>query len=199
MSRFARFLLRVFALAAVAAAPCAAQSQERDYAYPTWRGYLLDHSYYIAHSTQGPSPGIGPANAFCRAMGHIRATHWDLDTRPQRITTIHIGNGNLCTTLGNTCRGYRVIRCAGGAAATPPSGPAHGAFEFDTDRPGGDISASNIAGNWEECHRMCVGNLNCRAFTWVRPGVQGPSARCWLKNVVPGAQANGCCVSAVVR
>jgi hypothetical protein len=35
----------------------------------------------------------------------------------------------------------------------------------------------------------------CAAFTYVNPGVQGPNARCWLKNQVPPPVAAACCVS----
>lgn len=195
-----RWAVAFAVLAILTAAPIAdALAQERDYFQPMWRGYRLDHCYYIYNATRGPSCGIGPAQAFCRAMGHATATFWDGETSPQRITTIHIGNGNLCTTLGGTCRAYRVIRCAGGAAAAPPPGPRVGAFEFGVDRPGGDIWSGNMVGNQEECHRWCTRDLRCRSFTWVRPGIQGPSARCWIKNTVPAPVANGCCVSGVVR
>ena len=33
----------------------------------------------------------------------------------------------------------------------------------------------------------------------VRPGIQGPSGRCWLKRAVPQKVTNGCCVSGVLR
>jgi hypothetical protein len=31
----------------------------------------------------------------------------------------------------------------------------------------------------------------------VRPGIQGNSGRCWLKDSVPGAVRNNCCTSGV--
>ena len=188
------------AVAMIALSPIAsALAEERDFFNPTWRGYRLDYSYYVVNATHGPSPGSGPAHAFCRAMGLGAATFWDVDSTSSRYTSIHIGNGNLCTTIGATCRGYRVIRCAGGGAAVTPPGPARGAYEFDTNRPGGDLWWGNIAGNHEECHRWCNRDLRCRSFTWVKPGIQGASARCWIKNTIPAPQVNGCCVSGVVR
>jgi hypothetical protein len=55
-------------------------------------------------------------------------------------------------------------------------------FEQNIDRPGSDYS--NTA-------------TNSACWTWVRPGVQTPSGRCWLKNAVPSSNSNGCCISGV--
>jgi hypothetical protein len=49
----------------------------------------------------------------------------------------------------------------------------------------------------ELCRDACWREPQCRAFTYVRPGVQGPHARCWLKNPVPPARLNDCCLSGV--
>ena len=40
-------------------------------------------------------------------------------------------------------------------------------------------------------------DARCVAFTYVNPNVQGPNARCWLKNAVPNPVANPCCTSGV--
>jgi hypothetical protein len=37
----------------------------------------------------------------------------------------------------------------------------------------------------------------CRAWTFVKPGVQGPQARCWLKHQAPEARPHPCCISGV--
>jgi hypothetical protein len=37
----------------------------------------------------------------------------------------------------------------------------------------------------ECCRDACRKDPRCKAYTWVKPGVQGPTARCWLKNAVP--------------
>ena len=47
---------------------------------------------------------------------------------------------------------------------------------------GGDIGGdASVNDQGQACAVMCVQNSECRAFTWVRPGVQGPTAMCWLK------------------
>ncbi|MBL8551993.1 MAG: PAN domain-containing protein [Hyphomonadaceae bacterium] len=64
------------------------------------------------------------------------------------------------------------------------------------DRPGGDYTSFDMAaGGWQACRDACQQDNQCRAFTYVRPGVQSASARCWLKNTVPAGVQNGCCIS----
>lgn len=59
---------------------------------------------------------------------------------------------------------------------------------FDTENDNGAI-----------CAKTCADENQCRAFTWVRPGIQGPSARCWLKNAIPSAAPNINVMSGIVR
>jgi hypothetical protein len=64
-------------------------------------------------------------------------------------------------------------------------------FQMDTDRPGGDYTNFELrgAGDPEDCAFACGRDVRCKAFTYVRPGIQGPNARCWLKSSVPNAVA----------
>lgn len=67
-------------------------------------------------------------------------------------------------------------------------------FERGVDRPGRDYK--NIASpGAAQCSFSCQAENQCRAWTYVRPGIQGPSGRCWLKTAVPQATRNGCCTS----
>lgn len=70
-------------------------------------------------------------------------------------------------------------------------------IEYGTDRPGMDYKKFNIADNPDVCRDHCLAEVNCKAWTYVRPGHQGPSARCWLKSGVPAAKNAPCCVSGV--
>jgi hypothetical protein len=79
-------------------------------------------------------------------------------------------------------------------------------LEQNTDRPGADFTNFDIQpsiaglGTAETtCQNACVNNSSCRAWTLVKPGIQGPNARCWLKSSVPGKRSNGCCTSGAER
>ena len=59
--------------------------------------------------------------------------------------------------------------------------------------PGFDLRSDSPA----LCKKACDENPQCQAWTYVRPGVQGPKARCWLKSGVPAAVKSKCCTSGV--
>jgi len=50
---------------------------------------------------------------------------------------------------------------------------------------------------WTECQQACNADVRCQAYTYVRAGVQGPQARCWLKSAVPPGRPDNCCVSGI--
>ena len=59
-------------------------------------------------------------------------------------------------------------------------------FEYGIDRRGGDYRSFDLSFDAPGlCAGRCAQEGQCRAWTYVKPGVQGPKARCWLKNVVP--------------
>ena len=73
-------------------------------------------------------------------------------------------------------------------------------FEQNTDRPGNDYTSFNLpAPDPNACETPCRNDPRCLAWTYVNPGIQGPNARCWLKNDVPAAQGSNCCISGVVN
>jgi hypothetical protein len=62
------------------------------------------------------------------------------------------------------------------------------------NRPGSDY-ANFEANSAFVCSNTCGGESKCRAFTYVKPGLQGAAGRCWLKNKTPQAFRDPCCVS----
>ena len=69
-------------------------------------------------------------------------------------------------------------------------------WEPDTNRPGSDYRNYRMDRDQPgRCAESCEGDPRCRAFTYVTPGVQGATARCWLKDSVPQAVSRSCCVS----
>ncbi len=79
-------------------------------------------------------------------------------------------------------------------------------FEQNTNRPGNDYrnfdleqpGPGSLWGAATNCQLTCQNDPRCRVWTYVKPGVQGPKARCWLKDAIPAARANNCCASGVV-
>lgn len=72
-------------------------------------------------------------------------------------------------------------------------------FSPNTDRFGSDFRNIAVNGDPRTCMSLCVRERECRAWTFVKAGLQGPSARCFLKNQVPRAVANTCCTSGIKR
>ena len=76
-----------------------------------------------------------------------------------------------------------------------------GGMEIDTDRPGMDYKNFFLSvADPEVCQKACKDDSKtCKAWTYVKPGVQGSQARCWLKNAVPAVVSNTCCISGVMK
>lgn len=70
--------------------------------------------------------------------------------------------------------------------------------EIDIDRPGLDYRDFDLSGPRPgQCAIECAQDSKCKAYTYVKPGVQGQHARCWLKTEVPKRTSHPCCVSGV--
>jgi hypothetical protein len=71
-------------------------------------------------------------------------------------------------------------------------------------QPGMDLPGGTDYRNFELprprprfCQDACLADPDCKAWTFIRMGVQGPLASCWLKKEVPQARPDPCCVSGV--
>lgn len=98
---------------------------------------------------------------------------------------------------------FAIVGCRSGSAPTttgPAAAPAAlppGATD-GIDRPGSDYKDFDLASaDAFLCLEACVAEAECRAWTYVRPGVQGDKPRCWLKNEVPAQNPDPCCISGV--
>ena len=79
----------------------------------------------------------------------------------------------------------------------PPASPK---LEWGIDRPGHDYRDFNLAEPLPNlCRASCEHDPRCRSWTFVKPNVQGPKARCWLKDSIPAKVANECCVSGIKK
>jgi hypothetical protein len=85
--------------------------------------------------------------------------------------------------------------------APPPPPPtattaATGSIEADTDRMGSDVYGFPLTqADPAACQSACTVNAQCMAWTFVKAGVRGPQAQCFLKNAAPAPTRNACCVS----
>lgn len=89
--------------------------------------------------------------------------------------------------------------CVSGVRVAAPAATGQVTLEQGVDRPGQNYRNFPTTASPGACQKACGAEPECRAYTWVRPGVQGPQAVCWLKNGVPGPVTNGACVSGVKR
>jgi hypothetical protein len=84
---------------------------------------------------------------------------------------------------------------------TPAAGfPSQFTVEPGFDRPGADYENFEQTGSFQSpglCRDACDSQPQCRSFTYVKPGIAGPKARCWLKNTVPPPVESLCCISGV--
>lgn len=91
--------------------------------------------------------------------------------------------------------------CVSGVRGAGVLEPRTGPLETAIDRLGGDYrnfeTASDSTG--AACLAACEADNKCRAWTYVRPGYIGASARCFLKDRITRPRAKPCCVSGVVR
>jgi hypothetical protein len=72
-------------------------------------------------------------------------------------------------------------------------------LEPGIDRGGADYKTVELASNdFYQCQATCKADGKCQAWTFVRAGLQGPKAKCWLKSAVPDARVDSCCFSGVM-
>jgi len=69
-------------------------------------------------------------------------------------------------------------------------------FENGIDRPGANYRDFELGSAYPQlCHSACVMDPKCRSWTFVKPGVQGHRAHCWLKSGTPKTVKLPCCIS----
>ncbi len=91
--------------------------------------------------------------------------------------------------------------CVSGVRGAGVIEPRRGPIEFGIDRFGGDYRNFALPSDpsGQRCKAACEGEKRCRAWTYVRPGYIGGSARCYLKSKIPRPRRKPCCISGVVR
>ncbi|PSO17378.1 PAN domain-containing protein [Bradyrhizobium sp. MOS003] len=97
---------------------------------------------------------------------------------------------------GKSCS-HKVASAAAKVVLDPPppnqkafkltGAPRDPTFQPDVNLAGMDYRNQPMVGNNDPqaCQAMCNAEDVCKAWTWVKPAVQGPHAVCWLKRAVP--------------
>jgi hypothetical protein len=130
----------------------------------------------------------------CKAWTYVKpgvqgdkAKCWLKDTVPQPSPDENCVSG---------VKGGPVIPTTGSGATSIPQY----AMEKGIDRTGDDYMDFDLASSDPKlCADACTGEAKCKAWTYVKPGVAGNEAHCWLKNKVPPPLQDENCVSGVKK
>ena len=91
--------------------------------------------------------------------------------------------------------------CVSGVRGAGVIQPRRGPIEYSIDRTGGDYRNIEVApdASGAACKTACDAETRCRAWTYVRPGYIGATARCFLKDKITRPRHKPCCISGVER
>jgi hypothetical protein len=125
----------------------------------------------------------------CQAYTFVRPGVQSPNARCWLKSSVPAGERDNCCISG--ARGGAVTGTGDGGASAVTA-------EDNTNRRGGDYQNFDLSQNiWTLCRDACANDGNCKAYTYTRPGVQGPNARCWLKSSAPTGERDNCCISGV--
>jgi hypothetical protein len=160
-------------------------------------------SGYTCHFAFNPTPPLVVVSndvtspAANGIVTKIDNNNWTYTSRPGFHGVDYFTMTRVIYDPGAQRRGVVVITYAVNVIGGTTS-PAR--FEPNVDRPGLDYRSFDLASpDPAQCANACSGEPECRAYTYVNPGLQGPKARCWLKNGIPGQRPDKCCTSGVIR
>jgi hypothetical protein len=104
-------------------------------------------------------------------------------------------------TPDNNCvSGVKGTGSSGGGTATTGTSSDSQTYSMESniDMPGDDYKDFDLKNpDPQLCAQTCMNEAKCKAWTYVKPGVQADSARCWLKVRVPSRTQDENCVSGV--
>jgi len=104
------------------------------------------------------------------------------------------------TAVADVVYGRRVAEAAQGQAQPGQQRPHPRGWELATDRLGNDYRGISLdKANPLLCETACKQDPRCKAWTYVKPGIKGPQAKCYLKDPAPAPRPNDCCVSGLKR
>ncbi len=131
--------------------------------------------------------------ARCEREGRCRA--WSF-SYPNTVQT-----GAVCWLKNQVKARVENACCVSGVKGAGVLERKSGPVEYSIDRTGGDLRNMDVEADpaGAPCEAACKAEERCRAWTYVRPGYLGTSARCFLKERITRPRHKPCCVSGVVR
>jgi DNA-binding winged helix-turn-helix (wHTH) protein len=152
----------------------------------------------------GPTEGMVSASHQPASGTASAATSKPAIGRPRMPLILGVGAGAATVAAAflffvpamDSASGYFKTDRPGSDYSNTAMDSASGYFKQNTDRPGSDYS-NTAMGSASGCSLACSQQNQCRAWTFVKPGVQTASGRCWLKNSVPQVYSNNCCTSGI--
>jgi hypothetical protein len=154
-------------------------------------GYDRHGADYLTFTVRPADPAICAAR--CERDGRCRAWSFSYPHTKTALAT--------CALMRRVPPRVKDDCCVSGVRGAGVIEPRRGGLEYSIDRTGGDYrsfdSATDPAG--APCRAACEGESRCRAWTYVRPGYIGASARCYLKSRLTRPRHKPCCISGVVR
>jgi hypothetical protein len=102
--------------------------------------------------------------------------------------------------LGSVLLAYGVVtHVQSDKARTPPAAVrTFTPMQVDTDLFGADYDGFD-ASSPEACEAECKKDTRCKAWTYIKPGVKAPQARCSLKDHIPAPRPDKCCISGSLK
>jgi hypothetical protein len=146
---------------------------------------------YTSFTVRGGDPAVCAAR--CEREPRCRA--WSFSyPRTVRTNAVCWLKSEVTPRAENSC-------CISGVRGAGVIEPRAGDAEFSIDRTGGDLRSIEIAADatGRTCQAACEAEQKCRAWTYLRPGYGGASARCFLKSEIKPPRRRPCCISGVVR
>jgi PAN domain/TIR domain len=136
------------------------------------------------------------ADGQCLAWDYVRPGIYNADSHCFLKNNKSVQISSPCCIAGLE-RQTAAVPAAASASAAPAIGSAP---MVNTDLHGASYRNFELpSDNATLCQSACKADTQCLAWTAVHPGLQGPNARCWLKNSVPPPTANSCCTSGIER
>jgi PAN domain len=136
-----------------------------------------------------------PAICALRCERDLRCAAWSF-SYPRTVATIAI-----CWLKNRVVPRVEDACCMSSVKGAGVMEPRTGPIEYSIDRVGGDYrnfeTPPETTG--KACLEACQAEARCRAWTYLRPGYESTTARCFLKDRLTRPRHKPCCVSGVVR